>query len=85
MAERFFSTLKRELVHRFRFATRSQARSAIFEYIEVFYNRQLRHSRIGMVSPAEFERHYAICPHVIVLMCPMNGASSGESLPRRAS
>ena len=38
MAERFFSTLKRELVHRFRFATRSQARSAIFEYVEVFYN-----------------------------------------------
>lgn len=60
VAESFFSTLKRELVHRVNFATRSQARSAIFEYLEVFYNRQRRHSTIGMVSPAEFERHYAV-------------------------
>lgn len=59
VAESFFSTLKRELVHRQRFATRAQARSAIFEFIEVFYNRQRRHSTIGMVSPAEFERDYA--------------------------
>jgi putative transposase len=58
-AASFFSTLKRELVHRQRFATRAQARSAIFEFIEVFYNRQRRHSTIGMVSPAEFERNYA--------------------------
>lgn len=59
VAESFFSTLKRELVHRVRFATRAQARSAIFEFIEVFYNRQRRHSTIGMVSPAEFEKDYA--------------------------
>lgn len=42
VAESFFSTLKRELVHRVHFATRAQARSAIFEFIEVFYNRQRR-------------------------------------------
>lgn len=56
-AESFFSTLKRELVNRRRFATRSEARSAIFEWIEV-YNRRRRHSTIGNVSPAEFERSY---------------------------
>lgn len=57
-AESFFSTLKRELINRRRFATRTEARSAIFEWIEVFYNRQRRHSTIGNVSPAEFERSY---------------------------
>jgi len=60
VAESFFSTLKRELVRRVRFQTRAEARSAIFEFVEVFYNRQRRHSTIGMVSPAEFERHYAL-------------------------
>ena len=59
VAESFFSTLKRELVHRRRFRTRDEARAAIFEFIEVFYNRQRRHSTIGMVSPMEFERNYA--------------------------
>ena len=59
VAESFFATLKRELVDRRRFATRAEARSAIFEFIEVFYNRQRRHSTIGMISPAEFERDYA--------------------------
>lgn len=57
-AESFFSTLKRELVNRRRFATRTEAKTAIFEWIEVFYNRRRRHSTIGNVSPAEFERSY---------------------------
>jgi transposase InsO family protein len=57
-AESFFSTLKRELVNRRRFATRAEAKSAIFEWIEVFYNRQRRHSTLGDVSPAAFERSY---------------------------
>jgi putative transposase len=55
-AESFFATLKRELVHRHRFPTRAAARTAIFEFIEVFYNRQRLHSTIGYRSPAEFER-----------------------------
>lgn len=59
VAESFFGSLKRELVHRRRFATRSQARSEIFEWIEVFYNRQRRHSTLGHLSPAEFEGDYA--------------------------
>ncbi|XSF12109.1 IS3 family transposase [Myxococcus faecalis] len=56
VAESFFSTLKMELVHDADFATRDQARSALFEYIEVFYNRQRRHSSLGYVSPVEYER-----------------------------
>lgn len=55
--ESFFSTLKRELVHRASFATRAQARTAVFEYIEVFYNRQRLHSALGYQSPTEFEAH----------------------------
>ncbi len=55
-AESLFSTIKRELVHRHRFPTRAAARSAIFEFIEVFYNRRRLHSTIGMMAPAEFER-----------------------------
>jgi transposase InsO family protein len=51
--ESFFSSLKTELVHRTRFATRREARSAIFEYIEIFYNRQRRHSSIGYRTPAQ--------------------------------
>jgi len=57
-AESFFATLKKELVHQRRFATREQARQAIFEYIEVFYNRIRRHSQLGNLAPAEFERRY---------------------------
>jgi putative transposase len=55
VVESFFGTLKQELVHRSDFATRAEARSEVFEYIEVFYNRWRRHSYLGYVSPAEFE------------------------------
>ena len=54
--ESFFGTLKQELVNRCRFATREVARREVFEYIEVWYNRQRRHSSLGYLSPAEFER-----------------------------
>jgi putative transposase len=53
--ESFWSTLKLELVYRSRFATRSQARSQIFDYIESFYNRQRVHSALGYRSPVDFE------------------------------
>jgi transposase InsO family protein len=53
--ESFFATLKKELVHDADFATRAQARAAIFEYIEVFYNVQRRHSSLGYVSPVDYE------------------------------
>lgn len=53
--ESFWSTLKTELVHHERYATRAEARASIFEYIEVFYNRQRLHSSIGYMSPEAFE------------------------------
>jgi transposase InsO family protein len=55
MMESFWSSLKRELVHRCRFATRAQARAAIFEWIEIFYNRERLHSALGYQSPVDFE------------------------------
>jgi transposase InsO family protein len=54
--ESFFGTLKQELVYQERFETRIEAQAKIFEYIEVFYNRQRRHTAVGSHSPAEFER-----------------------------
>jgi len=55
VAESFFSTIKNELIHNVEFATREQARAAIIEYIETFYNRQRLHSSIGFVSPVHYE------------------------------
>jgi transposase InsO family protein len=56
--ESFFATLKRELVHSEQYTTREQARASIFEYVEAFYNRVRRHSSLGYLSPAEYERTY---------------------------
>ena len=53
--ESFWSTLKLELVYRCDFATRQQARTAIFDYIEGFYNPQRRHSALNFLSPVDFE------------------------------
>ncbi len=60
--ESFFSTLKTELVNQQRFATRQEARRAIFEYVEVFYNRKRRHSALGYLSPVEFEERQRAQP-----------------------
>ena len=54
--ESFWSTLKEELVHRTHFESRAQAASAIFDYIEIFYNRERLHSALGFMSPVEFEK-----------------------------
>ncbi len=53
--ESFFSTLERELLVRARYTSRAEARSSLFDYIEVFYNRQRKHSTLGYLSPATFE------------------------------
>jgi len=55
VAESFFSTLKEELVYRNLFPTRAAARAAIFEFIEVFYNRGRIHTSLGNLTPAEYE------------------------------
>ena len=61
--ESFFGTLKTELTHGRRYATRAEARSDIFEYVEVFYNGERRHSALSYLSPAEYEaRHAAATP-----------------------
>ena len=55
VTESFFGTLKTELVNDARYATRDEARQSVFEWIEVFYNRQRRHSSLGYLSPEGFE------------------------------
>jgi transposase InsO family protein len=55
VVESFFSTLKNELVHDHTFHTREEAQSAVFEFIEVFYNRQCLHQTLGYVSPMQYE------------------------------
>jgi putative transposase len=59
VTESFFSTAKRELTHHESYATREEARRSLFEYIEVFYNRQRLHSTLGYRSPAEYEVRFA--------------------------
>lgn len=56
--ESFWGTLKTELVHHRRFASREQARQEITEYIEIFYNRQRKQARLGYLSPASFRQQY---------------------------
>lgn len=56
--ESFFATIKKELVHRTRFATRQEAHKAIFSYIEIWYNRKRKHSTLGYLSPEAFERQH---------------------------
>lgn len=59
MAESFFATLETELLDRTRFRNRTEARLAVFDYIEGFYNPRRRHSALGQLSPAEYERRHA--------------------------
>ena len=56
VAESFFATLKKELMHRQSWPARRELSSAVFEYIEAFYNRDRRHSTLGMHSPTEYEQ-----------------------------
>ena len=60
VAESFYSTLKCELVHRHAWPTRARARSAIFEFIEGWYNRRRLHSSLGYLSPSAYERRRSI-------------------------
>jgi putative transposase len=59
VTESFFSTAKRELTHHESYASREEARRSLFEYIEVFYNRQRLHSTLGYRSPVEYEVRFA--------------------------
>jgi len=60
VVESFFKTIKSELSRKQRFNTQDEAKSAIFEYIEIFYNRKRMHSTLGYLSPMEYERLYSV-------------------------
>jgi putative transposase len=62
MAESFFATLETELIDRTSWANPAEARAAVFDYIEVFYNRIRRHSSLGNLSPEQFEERYRSSP-----------------------
>lgn len=59
MMESFFSSLKTECVHRQAYQSRTEAKQSIFEWIEVFYNRQRRHSSLAYRSPVAYEQQQA--------------------------
>ncbi|MBV9049258.1 MAG: IS3 family transposase [Solirubrobacterales bacterium] len=56
VAETFFATLKKELVNRRSWPSRLELQSAVFEYIEAFYNRRRRHSTLGTLSPIAYQQ-----------------------------
>jgi len=62
VAEAFFATLECELIDRHIWVNREDARRAIFDYIKGFYNPRRRHSALGYLSPAEYERRWLSAP-----------------------
>ncbi len=60
VTESFFGSIKDECVHRTVYHSRDDARQSLFEYLEVFYNRQRRHSSLGYLSPAAFEQQWEL-------------------------
>ena len=60
VAESFFATLEWELIQDSDWHTHAEARRAIFDYLEVWYNRQRRHSSLGFMSPAAYEEQLAL-------------------------
>lgn len=65
LCESFFGSLEAELIDRTCWRSHTEARSAVFQYIEGFYNRTRRHSALGYLSPADYERRYAVPPDAI--------------------
>lgn len=61
VAESFFKTMKTEMIYHVKFETKEQAKLAIFEYIEIWYNRERRHSTLGYLTPLEFEKLLMNC------------------------
>jgi len=92
MCESFFATLECELLDRCRFRTQAEARIAVFQFIEGFYNPRRRHSSIGYLSPIDFERQIAASPgahqHAAVLAAvkdkPFGRPQAGPSLTAAA-
>ena len=79
VAESFFATLKKELIHRRSWPTKAELRTEVFDYIEVFYNRERRHSTLGQRSPADYEKiHHPIArtPRRLTNPCPRKRGNS---------
>ena len=60
VAESFFSNLKNELIYWYNFSTREEAKAAIFDYIEIFYNRQRLHQTLNYHTPEQFVQLYDV-------------------------
>ncbi len=80
MCESFFATLECELLARSRFKTQAEARHAIFEFVEGFYNRRRRHSSIGYLSPVDYEQR-----HPATRSTPTHTSLPSGSQPSRTS
>jgi hypothetical protein len=80
VAEAAWSSLKRELVHRYRFRSRAEARRAIFARINL-YNTRRRHSSLGNIAPVEWENRYrqTKANPAAQTKCPVDGGNSTES------
>ena len=74
VAESFFVSLKLELIDRHTWATRTQVRRAVFDYVEVFFNRRRLHSSLDYLTPAEYEAriHHHKAAHAATSGCPAN-------------
>ncbi len=84
VCETFHASIKKERIYRCSWPTRAAARTAIFEYIEGWYNPRRRHSTLGYLSPAEFERHHA--QHaVLALTSPKSANGSVAAISPKAS
>jgi len=84
MAESFFATLECELLARSRFKTHAEARNAVFDFIEGFYNPQRRHSSLGYVSPMAFERQHRACAACPGALDPTAVLETLKAKPKRA-
>ena len=84
MAESFFATLECELLDRSSFKTHAQARNAVFDFIEGFYNPQRRHSSLGYVSPMAFERQHRACAACPGALDPTAVLETLKAKPKRA-
>jgi hypothetical protein len=84
VCETFHASLKKERIYRQSWPTRAQARTAVFEYIEGWYNPRRRHSTLGYLSPIEFERQHTELPQ-LTLEAPISGNGSVASFSPRSS
>lgn len=81
-ADSFFASLKPDLVRGRRFATHTEGRAALFDYIETFYDRRLRHSSLGYLTPAEYEERRPLEPAQL-LAADLNWVSASAGADQR--